>query len=276
MLRGLFLAVRPRRRCSCSRSRAASAATSSGSPTTGRRPLLLLAYAVRPQSMRRSAIVVLTVAVVAQAVPIVRTLHGGLQERADSAASGAAPCSSCRPTPTRTTASRWSRRGATGRATTSRRATSRSRAAGSGRTTSRSTCRSTTAPSTREVYHRWISSLAVGYVVLPRDELDYSSRKEAEMLALGHGALPWLKFVHRDPNVDIYQVLEPTPTADAGPGHRADGDGVRRAGRDPVRRDVARAVAAERRRLRPARPLHAVLEGERPDRHLRRAGTATA
>ena len=174
--------------------------------------LLLLAYAVRPQSMRRSALVVLTVAVVAQAVPIVRTLDGGLQERADSATllerRRAVPA---RPTPTRTTGSRWCRRGGTGRATTSRRATSRS---------TRGWFRQDDFPINLplydgaldpEVYHRWISSLAVGYIVLPRDELDYSSRKEAEMLALGHSALPWLKFVHRDPHVDIYQVLEPTP-----------------------------------------------------------------
>ncbi len=60
-------------------------------------------------------------------------------------------------------------------------------------------------------YQRWISSLAVQYVVLPRDELDYSSRKEAEMLALGRGSLPFLRFVHRDPHVDIYQVIDPTP-----------------------------------------------------------------
>ena len=59
------------------------------------------------------------------------------------------------------------------------------------------------------------------YVVLPRDELDYSSRKEAEMLALGRGALPFLRFVHRDPHVDIYQVIEPDAAADAGAGHRA-------------------------------------------------------
>ena len=111
--------------------------------------LLLLAYAVRPQSMRRSALVVLTVAVVAQAVPIVRTLDGGLQERADSATfwSGAVQFLQAHADPNHRV--EVVSPGGTGRATTSRRATSRSRAAGSGRTTSRSTCRSTTAPSTR-------------------------------------------------------------------------------------------------------------------------------
>ena len=89
--------------------------------------LLLLAYAVRPQPMRRGALAVLAVAVIAQAVPIVRTTSTAASRSAPTSASvlerrGAVPD---RRTPTPTTASRWCRRGATGRATTSRRPTSR-------------------------------------------------------------------------------------------------------------------------------------------------------
>ena len=173
--------------------------------------LLLLAYAVRPQAMRRSALVVLTVAVVAQAVPIVRTLDGGLQERADSATfwSGAVQFLQAHADPNHrvevvSTWGHWESY----------------HLAQSDIPLTRGWFRQDDFPINLplydgaldpEVYHRWISSLAVGYIVLPRDELDYSSRKEAEMLALGHSALPWLKFVHRDPHVDIYQVLEPTP-----------------------------------------------------------------
>ncbi len=154
--------------------------------------LLLLAYAVRPQPMRRSAVVVLTVAIVAQAVPILRTLNGGLQERADAASfwSGAVQFLQAHDDPNHrvevvSTWGHWESY----------------HLAQSDIPLTRGWFRQDDFPINLPLYdgaldpgyyHRWISSLAVGYIVLPRDELDYSSRKEAEMLALGRGALPLL------------------------------------------------------------------------------------
>ena len=100
--------------------------------------------------------------------------------------------------------------GATGRATTWPPTTSPSRAAGSGRTTSRSTGRSTRATSTPNAYQAWLRSLGVRYVLLPNEQLDYSSRREAEILrSPGHGGL---RLVSRsDPNVQVFELPEPTP-----------------------------------------------------------------
>lgn len=173
--------------------------------------LLLLAYAVRPQPIRRSAVVVLAVAVVAQAVPIVRTLDGGLQERADKASfwNGAVQFLTQNADPNHrvevvSTWGHWESYHLAQRDIP----------------LTRGWFRQDDFPINVPLYdgaldaanyQRWLSSLAVEYVVLPRDELDYSSRKEAEILALGRGALPFLRFVHRDPHVDIYQVVDPTP-----------------------------------------------------------------
>ncbi|MDX6377807.1 MAG: hypothetical protein QOE98_2110 [Gaiellaceae bacterium] len=173
--------------------------------------LLLLAYAVRPQPMRRGALLVLAVAVIAQAVPIVRMTDGGLQERADKASfwSGAVQFLTEHADPNHrvevvSTWGHWESYHLAQRDIP----------------LTRGWFRQDDFPINLPLYdgaldpanyQRWISSLAVQYVVLPRDELDYSSRKEAEMLALGRGSLPFLRFVHRDPHVDIYQVIDPTP-----------------------------------------------------------------
>jgi hypothetical protein len=173
--------------------------------------LLLLAYAIRPQPMRRGALLVLAVAVVAQAVPIVRMTDGGLQERADKASfwSGTVQFLTEHADPNHrvevvSTWGHWESYHLAQRDIP----------------LTRGWFRQDDFPINLPLYdgaldpanyQRWISSLAVQYVVLPRDELDYSSRKEAEMLALGRGELPFLRFVHRDPHVDIYEVVDPTP-----------------------------------------------------------------
>jgi hypothetical protein len=173
--------------------------------------LLLLAYAVRPQPVRRGALAVLAIAVIAQAVPIVRMTDGGLQERADKASfwSGAVQFLTEHADPNHrvevvSTWGHWESY----------------HLAQHDIPLTRGWFRQDDFPINLPLYdgaldpanyQRWISSLAVQYVVLPRDELDYSSRKEAEMLALGRGALPFLRFVHRDSHVDIYQVIDPTP-----------------------------------------------------------------
>jgi hypothetical protein len=62
-------------------------------------------------------------------------------------------------------------------------------------------------------YIEWLRSLAVRYVVLPRDRLDYSAEREAEILVPGlatAGSTP-LALVHRDATVDIYELGDPTP-----------------------------------------------------------------
>jgi hypothetical protein len=161
--------------------------------------------------MRRGALVVLAVAVIAQAVPIVRMTDGGLQERADKASfwSGAVQFLTEHADPNHrvevvSTWGHWESYHLAQRDIP----------------LTRGWFRQDDFPINLPLYdgaldpanyQRWISSLAVQYVVLPRDELDYSSRKEAEMLALGRGSLPFLRFVHRDPHVDIYQVIDPTP-----------------------------------------------------------------
>ena len=239
--------------------------------------LLLLAYAVRPQPMRRGALAVLAVAVIAQAVPIVahdrRRAAGARRQGQLLERRGAVPDRARRSEPPRRGGVDVGPLGELPPGPGRHPADAR---AGSARTTSRSTCRSTTARSIRPTTSAWISSLAVQYVVLPRDELDYSSRKEAEMLALGRGSLPFLRFVHRDPHVDIYQVIDPTPLltlAQATGPTATDYDAP-----SVIRFDahVAVAVAAERRHLRPARAVHAVLASPatRPASASRRGRTA--
>ena len=68
-------------------------------------------------------------------------------------------------------------------------------------------------------YQAWLRSLGVRYVLLPNEQLDYSSRREAEILrSPGHGGL---RLVPRsDPNVQVFELPDPTPllTAATGPG----------------------------------------------------------
>ncbi len=68
-------------------------------------------------------------------------------------------------------------------------------------------------------YQEWLRSLGVRYVVLPNEQLDYSSRREAEILrSPGHGGL--VPVPTNDPNVQIFELPDPTPllTAAAAPG----------------------------------------------------------
>ncbi len=173
--------------------------------------LFVLAYAVRPQGWRRSAIIVLGLAVIVQAVPVARTVSGGLQERADRASFWRPAISflnqNADPDHRVEVVSTW------------------------GHWESYHLARQRI-PLTRgwfrqddfpinlplydgalepESYRRWLSALAVRYIVVPRDELDYSSRKEAEILALGPRQLPFLRTAHRDAHTTIYEVVDPTP-----------------------------------------------------------------
>ena len=118
-------------------------------------------------------------------------------------------------------------------------------------------------------YKEWLRSLGVRYVVLPNEQLDYSARLEAEILrSPGHGGL---KLVYpNDPNVQIYELPDPTPILTRAPeGPLAPhGDGARGALPRPL---VDRGAAARVGHLRPAGALHALLGLQRPGRRLRDA-----
>ena len=64
-------------------------------------------------------------------------------------------------------------------------------------------------------YRAWLRSLGVRYVVLPEEQLDYSSRAEAEVLrSPGHGGL---RVVHRDATTTIFELPDATPLLTASP-----------------------------------------------------------
>ena len=61
-------------------------------------------------------------------------------------------------------------------------------------------------------YEAWLRSLGVRFVVLPRDELDYSAQQEAAILDTGLGRQASnLRLVHRDAHADVYELADPTP-----------------------------------------------------------------
>jgi hypothetical protein len=66
-------------------------------------------------------------------------------------------------------------------------------------------------------FQAWLRSLGVRYVVLPNEELDYSSEQEAQILrSPGHGGLKLVS--GDDPNVQIFELPDPTPILTAAAG----------------------------------------------------------
>ena len=68
-------------------------------------------------------------------------------------------------------------------------------------------------PITPERYRAWLEDRAVRWVALPDVELDFSARREAEVLRAG---VPGLRLVHASPRWRVWEV-EPVPPAAAGP-----------------------------------------------------------
>jgi hypothetical protein len=59
-------------------------------------------------------------------------------------------------------------------------------------------------------YVRWLHSLAVGWVALPRTELDYAAVAEGELLVSG---VPGLHKTWEDDDWALYRVTDPSPLA---------------------------------------------------------------
>ncbi len=66
-------------------------------------------------------------------------------------------------------------------------------------------------PLTPEVYRSWLDQLAVRFVALPDAQLDYSSTREARLIA---GGLPYLRPVLHTAHWRIYEVRDPAPLAE--------------------------------------------------------------
>lgn len=65
-------------------------------------------------------------------------------------------------------------------------------------------------PLTAAAYRAWLDSLAVGFVAVPRAELDYAGLAEARLIAAG---LPYLEKAFASKNWTVYRVLDPEPLA---------------------------------------------------------------
>ena len=63
-------------------------------------------------------------------------------------------------------------------------------------------------------YRRWLDERAVRWVALPDVALDFSARREADLLREG---VPGLRLVHRSPRWTVWEVM-PVPAAATGPG----------------------------------------------------------
>src|SRR5581483_1195274 len=61
---------------------------------------------------------------------------------------------------------------------------------------------------TANAYHAWLRDLAVGWVALPADELDYASQREAHLI--NHG-LPYLELIWSSRHWRLYRVRDPAP-----------------------------------------------------------------
>jgi hypothetical protein len=61
-------------------------------------------------------------------------------------------------------------------------------------------------------YYRWLKRLAVGYVAVPKTELDYAGETEAELIRTNP---PFLKEIPAKDDWRIYKVLDPTPMVQA-------------------------------------------------------------
>ncbi len=178
-------------------------------------PLLVVAYGRRARPLRLSAALVLGIAAVSQAAPIVRNVTAALEERAASAAF-------------------WA--GAITFLTTQGHGDPNFRVEAVATVGHQESLYLAEAniPLTRGWYRQddfpinaplyggaleassyldWLRSLAVRYVVLPRDRLDYSAQREAQILEPGltEASIPGLALVHRDATVDVYELRDPTP-----------------------------------------------------------------
>jgi hypothetical protein len=177
-------------------------------------PILILAVSRDRSGPRRLVPIVLLVAATSQSMPFVRNLEGGLQERADNAAFWASAISFLQarndPNYRVEAVATWGHWESYYLAQADIPIT-------------RGWFRQDDFPLNSPLYDgsldiasykTWLRSLAVKYVVLPSEELDYSSRKEAEILRAG--VKPGLKLVYRDANVDILELvadaIDPSPT----------------------------------------------------------------
>ena len=172
-------------------------------------PLLLLAYVRQGRRLRWTAGVVLVVAACLQVLPMARTFAGGLGERANNAEfwSGAIGYLRAHQDPNYrievvATWGHWESY----------------HLAREGFPLTRGWFRQDDFPINTPLYagsldtasyRRWLNSLAVSYVVVPRDELDYSSRREAALIPAARRE-GWLRFEYGDAHVDIFRVRAPT------------------------------------------------------------------
>jgi hypothetical protein len=173
-------------------------------------PIFLVAYVRRGAAIGRGALIVLLVAAVFQAIPQYRVLKGGLAERANQAAFWAGAVAWLHAHEDQdhrvevvATWGHWESY----------------HLAQQDIPLTRGWFRQDDFPINAPLYdgaldvasyRAWLASLGVEYVVLPRDELDYSSRTEAALIpqARRDGVLV---FQWGDANNDIYAVSDPTP-----------------------------------------------------------------
>jgi hypothetical protein len=174
-------------------------------------PLLLLAFARRGTPIRLAGVLLLIVVAVGQAAPVVRMSSAGIHERADNADFWAGAIAYLqRPgnadpnyrVEAVATFGHWEAY----------------HLAKAGIPLTRGWFRQDDFPINQPLYNgalevdmyvAWLRSLGVRYVVLPRDELDYSTRKEAAILANVPDAI--LTRVYGDLHADIFELRNPTP-----------------------------------------------------------------
>ncbi len=172
-------------------------------------PLLLLVLAPTGYRPRLLAVAAIVVAVLWQAIPVARDLRGALQEGADGAAfwAGAVDFLERHHDPNFrvevvATWGHWESYHVASR----------------GIPITRGWFRQDDFPVNQALYtgdldaaryEEWLRSLAVRYVVLPNERLDYSARREAEILASPQRGR--LRSVYRDANTEIFELQSPTP-----------------------------------------------------------------
>jgi hypothetical protein len=171
--------------------------------------LLLLAFRTRGVRLGRVGWLVLGVAVVLQAAPIIRNAQGAFRERADQPAfwAGAISFLGAHRDPNYrveavATWGHWES----------------FHLARAGFALTRGWFRQDDFPQNAMLYdgnldpasyRDWLRSLGVRYVVVPNDELDFSTVKEAQILrGPGNGGL---RFVFGDTHTAIYELPDPTP-----------------------------------------------------------------
>lgn len=72
-------------------------------------------------------------------------------------------------------------------------------------------------PLTPGAYRAWLNDLAIGYVAVPKAELDYAGDAEARLISAG---LPYLRLAFNSKDWAVYRVVDPAPLA-IGAGERA-------------------------------------------------------